>query len=108
MFYLTLYSLLVSGKDFSTHDGIEEDYGMSVQSIVPIQGRTALAVLEEQMSSVAESGQRYELLEEHKAIAKFLRGEMRQRGMEECPGGLGWRELVRLQCECVWLSCQSC
>lgn len=51
---------------------------------------------------MAESGQRYELLEEHKAIARFLRAEMRRRGVAEGPGERGRRELVSQKCQmCV-------
>lgn len=50
------------------------------------QGRTALAVVEEKLSSVAEVGQRYDLADEHQAIRDFLRGRRSEEG-----GGGGTR-----------------
>ena len=44
------------------------------------QGRTALAVVEEKLSSVAEVGQRYDLADEHQAIRDFLRGRRSEEG----------------------------
>ena len=50
--------------------------------IAVMQGYTALDMLTESLSSKEESGQGYDLEEEHTAICELLRKEMRRRGYD--------------------------
>ena len=47
-----------------------------------MQGYTALDTVIERLASKAESGQSYELEEEHKAVRELLRREMKRLGYE--------------------------
>ena len=79
--------LVERGADTRRRDSYVRTDGRSLRKTLIVlalsffpQGRTALAVVEEKLSSVAEVGQRYDLADEHQAIRDFLRGRRSEEG----------------------------
>ena len=60
-------------------------YAYMYTLILMIQGNTALDMVLERLASKAESGQSYELEEEHTAIRELLSREMKKLGYEPPP-----------------------